>query len=257
MSIAQQINMLGAYCGVRDVDALSKEALRQRYGFDQADVMTLFGGSILCGGDVLAQAMEVGVAKTYVIVGGAGHTTPTLRQVMAQAFPGLDTMELSEAALFDAYIHQKYGLRADYLEQRSTNCGNNITNLLALLEREDVAWQSMILCQDATMQRRMDATLRKHRPDAVIVNFAAYQATVLETGAGLRYAEPLPGMWDMQRYINLLMGEIPRLRDDANGYGPLGKGFIAHVDIPPQVLAAHAALSKQFCTREANPQFAG
>ena len=25
-------------------------------------------------------------------------------------------------------------------------------------------------------------------------------------------------MWDMDRYVNLLMGEIPRLRDDGNGY---------------------------------------
>jgi hypothetical protein len=31
------------------------------------------------------------------------------------------------------------------------------------------------------------------------------------------------------------MGEIPRLRDDKEGYGPRGKGFIVHVDIPDEV----------------------
>lgn len=30
-------------------------------------------------------------------------------------------------------------------------------------------------------------------------------------------------------------GEIPRLRDDVNGYGPKGKKFIAHVNIPDKV----------------------
>ena len=69
------INTLGAFCGVRDVPTLTKDALEQKYGFRQADVMVLFGGSILCGGNVLAEAMKNQAAKKYVIVGGAGHTT--------------------------------------------------------------------------------------------------------------------------------------------------------------------------------------
>jgi hypothetical protein len=38
------------------------------------------------------------------------------------------------------------------------------------------------------------------------------------------------------------MGEIPRLKDDENGYGPRGKGFIGHVDIPKEVLEAYEEL---------------
>lgn len=52
------------------------------------------------------------------------------------------------------------------------------------------------------------------------------------------------------------MGEIPRLRDDADGYGPNGRGFIAHVDIPPEVEAAFAELRSDFSVREANPLYA-
>lgn len=37
--------------------------MRQAYGCPQADVMVLFGGSILAGGDVLAQAMQNGAAN--------------------------------------------------------------------------------------------------------------------------------------------------------------------------------------------------
>ena len=52
------------------------------------------------------------------------------------------------------------------------------------------------------------------------------------------------------------MGEIPRLTDDADGYGPRGKNFIAHVDIPTEVRAAHAALQPVYGTRAVNPAFA-
>lgn len=38
------------------------------------------------------------------------------------------------------------------------------------------------------------------------------------------------------------MGEIPRLSDDANGYGPNGKNYIAHVDIPENVKIAFEEL---------------
>lgn len=40
--------------------------------------MVLFGGSIIAGGDILAEAIQNEVAKKNIIVGGAGHTTETL-----------------------------------------------------------------------------------------------------------------------------------------------------------------------------------
>lgn len=54
------------------------------------------------------------------------------------------------------------------------------------------------------------------------------------------YAEELPsGLWSPERFLSLIMGEIPRLRDDENGYGPLGRGFIPHVDIPVEIETAY------------------
>ena len=54
------------------------------------------------------------------------------------------------------------------------------------------------------------------------------------------------------------MGEIPRLNDDAEGYGPAGKNFIAHVEIPAEIRAAFQRLQTVYGsrTREANPLFA-
>lgn len=255
---ADYVNTLADFCAVRDLPALTQEAIEAQYGFRQADVMALFGGSILCGGDLLAEAMRQKVAKIYLIVGGAGHTTPALRAQMEAELPGLDARDATEAELFDAYLWRKYGLRADYLETRSTNCGNNITDMLALLKAKGVEWQSIILTQDGTMQRRMAAGLRRWRPDCRIINYAAYRAEVTAQGGELVYRQQIHGMWPVERYLTLLMGEIPRLRDDADGYGPRGKGYIAHVAIPAPVAQAFAALQAAGAApvRPANPAFA-
>ena len=65
-------------------------------------------------------------------------------------------------------------------------------------------------------------------------------------------------MWSRDKYIELLLGEIPRLRDDKDGYGPNGKDFIAHVDIPAEVETAFGKLKQQLKIdiRKANKQFA-
>lgn len=257
LNIAKNINILGNFCGKRDLSVLTSEQLENRYGIPQADVMVLFGGSILAGGDVFADAIRNKVAKKYVIVGGAGHTTEALRQKVHLEYPEIETAGLSEAEVFQKYLRSVYGCSADYLEKQSTNCGNNITYLLELLKEHGISWKSMILSQDATMQRRMEAGLQKYvKDDVLIINYAAYSVKVTPSGTELVYEDEPHGMWDMERYVNLLMGEIPRLSDDENGYGPNGKGFIAHVDIPPEVRNAFDELCKVYSVREANPLYA-
>jgi len=254
---AKNINILGKFCGKRDVAVLKREELLKKYGFGQADVMVLFGGSILCGGDVLAKAMEERVARHYIIVGGEGHTTETMRQRMHAEFPAIETAGKPEAEVFDAYLKYRYGLSVEALETKSTNCGNNITNLLELLKNRGISFQSIILCQDATMQHRMEAGLRKYTEGLTIINYAVYQAEVIVKEEKLAYTKEIWGMWEMERYISLLMGEIPRLSDDENGYGPKGKGFIAHVEIPGEVREAFESLKEEYgkLVREANPLF--
>ena len=214
-STADAINVLGQFCGMRDVERLDSAALLAKYSIPQADVFVLFGGSILAGGDLLAQAMKDRIAKAYVIVGGAGHTTEALRQ--------------------------------------------KVHGVLEMLKENNIKCSSIILCQDATMQRRMDAGLRKYTSgDLLIINYASYRASVIVKDDDLVYSEPIHGMWNMDRYVNLLMGEIPRLKDDESGYGPKGKNFIAHVDIPETVYDAFKQLKAVYgdITREANPEYA-
>lgn len=66
-------------------------------------------------------------------------------------------------------------------------------------------------------------------------------------------------VWPLDRYVSLLMGEVPRLTDDADGYGPAGRDFIAHVDVPPAALRTvdHLKESRSFAPRTADPRWSG
>lgn len=257
--IAYNINVLSNFCGKRDVENLTTNNLQEKYGIEQADIMVLFGGSIMCGGDILAHAIKNKIAKKYIIVGGVGHTTGALRQKVHSEYLSITTDGLSEAEVFNNYLRTVYDLEADYLETSSTNCGNNITYLLKLLQSKHITFKSIILCQDATMQRRMDAGFRKYiSDDIIIINYATYNATIVVHENQLAYLTNIHGMWSINKYVELLMGEIPRLLDNADGYGPNGKGYIAHVDIPDEVQHAFKELKEVngINIREANPLYA-
>ena len=258
MTYAQDINTLASFLGPRDLHALTKKELQQKYGITQADVFVLFGGSILSGADVFAQAKKNEIARHYIIVGGHGHTTDVLRQKVREEYPDIPVKDCPEAEIFNAYLQKKYQIQADFLECNSTNCGNNITYLLKLLEENQIDASSIILCQDSSMQLRMMAGMKKYRPDLTIINYAAYQAVVREEKGTFVYEKPIHGMWKMDQYLTLLMGEIPRLTDDENGYGPNGKGYIAHVEIPVKVRNAYEHLKENYGNhiRKANPEYA-
>lgn len=276
---ARDLNVLARFLGQRDLPLLSRDgvAAASASATDdasrtdatggpgvaeanvQVDVAVLFGGSILAGGEVLADAMRADVARAYVIVGGAGHTTETLRERARSVWPRIDVAPgAAEAEIFDAYLREYHGMSADLLETRSTNCGNNITYLLELLESKGITAESFLLMQDATMMRRMVAGLRFHRPDATVLAYATYVARVVADSGRLSYEDEPLGMWGIERYRTLLMGEVPRLRDDASGYGPKGAGWIAHVDIPRDVEDAFARLRAAHpgAVRVANPAYA-
>ena len=276
--IARCMNVIATFTGLRDVDAVSRDALRE-VGLPEgrADVAVLTGGAILAGADVMACAMRAGVARTYALVGGIGHTTAAFRDSVHRLWPAAEFPDnASEAEVFDAYLRSRHGLAADVLETHSTNSGNNVSFLFELLRARGVEPRSLFVIQDATMQRRLDAVVRLQEPQVRVVNYAAYRAEVIvreggRDGAGhgasdapgktslgqLGYATAPFGMWDIDYYLRLLMGEIPRLADAPEGYGPRGEGLIAHVEIPAEVQAAFEALAREFPdhVRKANPAF--
>jgi hypothetical protein len=257
---AEKINILGAFCGIREIDALDRESLLDRCRLPQADALILFGGCIPYGCDVVGEAAARHIAKNLILVGGEGHTTESLRRKIGKACPQIETAGRMEADILSDYLRWRYGIGGCLIERESTNCGNNVTNALKLMSRHGIRPKQLILVQDATMQRRMDAGFRKYLgSETRIINFASYQVKVVVKDGALSFEpENLWGMWSMRQYVTLLMGEIPRLSDDRDGYGPNGKDYIAHVEIPPEVAGAFADLRREYgdLVRAANPLYA-
>jgi uncharacterized SAM-binding protein YcdF (DUF218 family) len=254
---ADHVNTLVDFCARRDVEALTRDAVNEAAG-GRVDVAILFGGSILAGGDHFAAAIKDGIATRFLVVGGEGHSTDALRAAMRHCLGWGDVDDQTEAALFDRYLRERHGVQADLLETASTNCGNNVQNALAVLASEQIPHRRVVLIQDASMQRRMHACFRLHAPATRVVSFAAHRTMLDEVDGELGFTSAPFGMWTPERYLALLMGEIPRLTDNEAGYGPAGRGFIAHEDVPGVVRHAHSALEAAGVgsTRVADPRWA-
>jgi DUF218 domain len=189
------------------------------------DLMLLFGGSLPPTWQVAATAVKAGEVGTLMLVGGRGHTTDALLAALGRD-PSEDT---TEAELMAEWFRDVHGIDDVLLETRSTNCGDNVTLAEEVAERKGLRPGTVALVQDPTMQRRMDARFRRtwSLGGAVAVN---------RPGPDSRRA------WPWQRWVDLVIGEVPRLRDDAGGYGPRGRDFIGHVEVPDAVESAHRAV---------------
>lgn len=257
--LANAANTLTRFLGTRDLPKLTHNTLQSKYGFDHVDVLILFGGTIPFGCDVAAATWKRGLARHLMIVGGIGHTTQSLRDKFKARFPDMDTEDKPEAEMIADYLAQEHGIHDILLETKSTNCGNNVTYALARLREAAIPAKSLLIMQDPSMQRRMAAVFAKELQgqDTLIINYAPYRPYLTAENGTLRFIRPYWGLWDISHYVTLLLGDISRLRDDENGYGPKGKGFITHVDIPPEVETAFCLLnSSQLGTvRTANPAF--
>ena len=165
---------------------------------------------------------------------------------------------MTEADIFDAYLRRRYGVGADLLERESTNCGSNITNALRLLDEQGIPARS----GDSDSGRHHAAADGGGTAGAgarcAVVHFASYTATVEADPDGwLRYADAPADVWPLPRFASMLMGEVERLRDDEHGYGPRGRGWIAHVEVPNEVQAAYELLAdaQAFSARQADPRW--
>ncbi|GJP96609.1 DUF218 domain protein [Aspergillus niger] len=201
------------------------------------------------------------LTKTLVLCGGIGHSTPYLYEAVSKhpdyahlipeitGKPESHVLHTIFTRCFDATFIQKSGCTV-LLEDKSTNCGQNATETRALLARNGIPEpKSMIVVQDPTMARRTVASFEKAyapRPPNLL-SWPIIVPRVKMEGGELVYDyddvdESMPGvtggLWSMSRFLGLVLGEIPRLRDDEHGYGPMGKGFIGHVDIPEEVECA-------------------
>ncbi|MNE90440.1 hypothetical protein D3C80_1879540 [compost metagenome] len=92
------------------------------------------------------------------------------------------------------------------------------------------------------MQRRTMATFaRVSRDDPFSPQWVSHPGVIprlQNSEDGLVFCDGGEGLWPVERYLSLVLGELPRLRDNVDGYGPMGRDFIAHVEIPAEVRSA-------------------
>lgn len=216
-----------------------------------ADLVILAGNAVLttAGG---AFDLACNEDLPVLITGGIGHSTGLLAQaVRAQpAYASIATDGRPEADILADIARDLWALPNQVMvETQSTNCGENADFTLRRLNELGLRPRRAVLVQDPLMQRRTDASFthawRKSDWPTTFHNWPVFVPRLVMQNGGVDYQDRRPvGLWSPERFISLLMGEIPRLRDDENGYGPQGRGFIDPVDIPDDVLAAHVHLSR-------------
>ena len=219
-----------------------------------ADVLVLLGNSVLAVAERAFTIFQAGAARWLLIAGGCGHSTKFLEQNLRNdvRYASIACCGKSEAELLGQLATQFWRIEPErmLLDTASSNCGENALFALRILQDQGVKAECLILMQDPTMQRRIDATFRKVWRDAglmaSIVNDPTWAPQLSLYDGELDFKRRVAGCWPVERFASLVMEEIPRLRDDEAGYGPKGKGLIEHVDLPKIVLAAHARLAASY-----------
>lgn len=227
----EHLNTLSHWLAVNDIH--SEQALH-------ADVAILAGHAVLPAlTDAFQQLAATGIP--LLLSGGVGHSTERLKAALADA--GVESSATSEAQLLADAAIQLSGMDAQRLiiEDQSRNCGENAAFSRRMLLARGLTPQRIILIQDPLMQRRTTETFRHEwRRQGREVDFISWpvfvpQLVLQDDQPVITGARSQQGLWTLERYVSMMLGEVQRLRDDHQGYGPLGLGFIGHVDIPHAV----------------------
>ena len=257
---ASAINRLSTYLSDEQLSSLSSAA--------PVDCIVVCASMILHQAELVFDTLSQrpSLARVLVLCGGIGHSTQSLYEAVSQhprfsaishAIRGLPEARVLEKILddfFDRPSITSQGCRI-LVEDQSTNCGQNAFLTRRVLETAGFVQLSptpvvvVVVVQDPTMMRRTTASFRKVYDDLpqppVFVSCPVFVPRMCLSPAGaLDYLGSSPNgiLWPHSRFFSLIMGEIPRLRDDEAGYGPRGKGFIPHVDVPSEVEAAWTLL---------------
>lgn len=227
------------------------------------DCIVLCASAVLYGAEEVFDALSCrpSLTKCLVLCGGIGHSTQLMHDAIKRhprySKIAQDVQNLPEARMLEKILDEFF-VRSEMtkegceilIEDQSTNCGQNASCSRGILDQ--AGFQGINTClivQDPTMMRRTRASFERVYEDATIpvsfINCPGWVPQVrLSRSSLLEYdtvVEP-SGLWDQSRFLELIMGEIPRLRDDESGYGPRGKGFISHVDVPCEVELAWSQL---------------
>lgn len=138
----------------------------------QADCVILAGNAVIPTIDAackIARDQQI----PLLISGGIGHSTTFLYSAVAQHphYNTIRTTGRAEATILADIAHQFWHIPHEkiWIEDQSTNCGENARFSVALLNQATERIHTAIVVQDPTMQRRTMATFRRitaDNPDA-------------------------------------------------------------------------------------------
>lgn len=228
-------------------DWLSVDDLATQGGI-QPELMVIAGHAIMPN---ILGALSLAANRNIPVLlsGGIGHSTTLLEQAVKNnaitASLGDNLEGFSEAEILASIATHIFAIPSArlYIEKKSTNCGSNASQSLELIQDKSLKVKSIILVQDPLMQRRTYESFKYHWTNKNVqcefINWPVFHPHLL-----LINEQPsiiggdVSGIWDLTRYVSMIVGEIKRLQDNENGYGPRGRGFIGHVDVPEEVMGA-------------------
>ncbi|MGX7148604.1 ElyC/SanA/YdcF family protein [Enterococcus ureasiticus] len=226
----------------------AKEEVTGKY-----DLAILAGNSLPYLADELIALYKLGKADNFMLVGGIGHATPFLQKNFKNI--GFEVSTASETEMYLDYFKQRYDLDAQLFltETTSTNSGENALFSLNTIKAESLNPKNVLLLEDPILQRRINATFEKEwrETNAVFTNHVPIIPYVKTVDEKVIFEDDrLNGLWSKDYFLSLVLGEIPRLRNDVNGYGPKGKNYIGALEIPEQVSQSYEKLCQVYDYRQ-------
>ena len=181
---------------------------------EKADCILVLGSHDTRVAERAADLYLAGCAPVIIFSGGLGRLTE-----------GLWTE--SEADLF-AKIAMQRGVpkEAIFIENKSTNTGENILLTQQLLLKNHLHPESFIVVQKPYMERRSFATFKKHWPDK----------EVLVTSPQISFEDYPTEEIPLKQVINIMVGDLQRIKLYAE------KGFQVYQEIPSDVWQAYEKL---------------
>jgi hypothetical protein len=239
------LELIGRYLARRDLPGLESADVGR-----DVDVLVLCGSGVVATVEAAARAFHDGVVRSLLVTGGVGHSTPYLVEAVTThpTWYDVPVHDRPEAAILADVLrcHLDVPGHAVRTEEHATNCGDNAElSLRILLTRPEV--RSVLLVQDPTMQRRTHAGFDHHQrllgTSLEVLSQTPFVPVVGPDGVGDGAGPPA---WTLDRFVSLVLGEVRRLHDDEQGYGPRGAGFLDHVDVPAAVVEAAARVAQAF-----------
>lgn len=237
MNMIQEWNTIIAYLS-------EQETVTEDY-----DLAILAGNSLPYLADEVIQLYQQGKVTAVMLVGGIGHATSFLRENFRKQ--GVIVSSLSETDMYLEYFNLKYGIEADQFltESASTNSGENARFSLRKLQAANIQPKKVLLLQDPLLQRRIKAAFEKEwqGTNTVFTNYVPVVPFIKTSDETIVFEENrLNGLWEQDYFLSLALGEIPRLRNDKNGYGPKGRNYIGAIEIPENVIHSYEKLCQRY-----------